>query len=110
METMNWGNLHKGTCPRCDEVLFQDKFELVKCGFCTFKIRLGKYTDLVKGKEASAYRHAVKRNQFVDKYHKQQKRSVKLAIDKQTAERESNLKRMKAKMNLSNGLLDSSLF
>lgn len=94
---MNWENLSSGRCPKDDEELYQDKFDFLKCGYCTFKIGLGKFTDLTKGKKSTKYKAATKRNKFIHKYKTNIKKSMDKAIDKQREERESNLRRMNAK-------------
>lgn len=101
---MNWKNLSKNQCPKCNRLLNPDHntMAMVKCGgICDFKISYGKLIDLSKGTESLAYMKKVKVNKSIDRY------KEKIAIDKkigylqQQLERESNLRRMKAKELLS---------
>lgn len=57
---MDWNKLKQGICPNieCDEIL-KERFGMVTCGICNFKMRRSKYDDLIKGKESKAYKRKV---------------------------------------------------
>lgn len=48
-------------------------------------------------KDSKAYQRAVRRNENIKRWRKQQKERLALAVEAQNKERESNLRRMKAK-------------
>lgn len=112
---LKWANLQKGMCPKCDMIFNYDEIRpgsMVVCQSrnCSYRISYVKFIELQKGTKSSAYKQMTKYYKSVDRYKEKIKTGYKVAIDAQNAERESNLKRMKAKMKLSNGLLDTSLF
>lgn len=94
-----WKNLHLGLCPKCSGALNEYSGKM-RCD-CGFKIACGKFKDLVKGHESSAYRKVVKKYKAIKKYHKKEKSSLQMAIDKQNQERESNIRRMAVKLSTS---------
>lgn len=94
--TPNWNNLSKGLCPKCSGVLFNNTYSM-KCSDCEFKIGMGKFTDCIKGKEATAYRKILNQRRKIKKFNTIQKSRELTAVELQQKERESNLRRMKAK-------------
>ncbi len=94
---MIWENLQSGLCPKCSSILIQA--DLVKCSnrYCKFLISIGKYGDLAKGKKSSVYQQVVLHNKKINKFKSKEKLKLKNALESQTKERESNLRRMKAK-------------
>ena len=92
-----WDNLHKGLCPKCNGVLFDNTYGFFKCSDCTFKIGSGKFADMVKGKQSTAYRKVLKQRKQAQKFYKKEKTRLGQIIEQQNKERESNLRRMQAK-------------
>lgn len=105
---MNWGILKDGNCPKCANILILKSIDeinhIMKCGVCEFKISLGKYNDLCKGKQSSIYKEKKKKYKSIDRYNDKLKTKAILASEAQRIERESNLRRMIAK-----GLLNPEL-
>lgn len=96
MINKNWGNLSKGTCINCDEIL-EEENGIVFCKYCSFRISLKKYMDLIKGKESQAYKAKVSRFKKIKKFKEKQKKQIKISNDIQNQERLSNLRRMLTK-------------
>ena len=90
---MNWDNLSKGTCPKCDEVL-KSTGSLICCDYCEFRIRLSKYEDLIKGKESKSYKSAISRFEKIKQYKKKEKDNYNKIFQDEKKEKILNLKRM----------------
>ena len=99
---LKWSNLQKGICPKCDMIFDYNEIRpgsLVVCQSrnCTYRISYVKFIDLQKGTKSSVYKQMTKYYKSVDRYKDKVKIGFKSAIEAQNKERESNIKRMKAK-------------
>ena len=57
---MEWNNLQRGLCPKCEELLVQRRDQIV-CTVCEFFMNYGKYLELSKGKNSKYYQRAISR-------------------------------------------------
>lgn len=57
---VEWNNLSKGLCPKCSELLRQERDQIV-CTVCEFHMNYSKYLDLSKGKNSDTYKRAIRR-------------------------------------------------
>ena len=89
---MNWEKLKEGYCPKCEGMLL-DKGRL-KCECCDFEIKKGKYFDLIKGKESTAYKKKKKLWENIKRYKANKKIKQQKSTELQNKEKMFNLKRM----------------
>lgn len=87
-KSINWNNLSKGLCPKCNEILKQEESFLI-CE-CDFKIGIEKYKDLIKGKKSKPYLRVINKIKKIKKYNEK----LNSGVFTQNREIKQNLKRM----------------
>lgn len=113
---MNWDNLKRGTCPTCDEVLYQPggrEGSMVECKYCPFKIKLAKYTDLIKGKQSNAYKNRVAdicRRRAFEKKREERKRTIGVTAKKKYGKKQDDERRHSLNLMLRRGLITKAEF
>lgn len=99
---IRWANIKDGKCPKCStdfDITTIKQGKMIRCASerCDYKISYLKYIDLLKGTKSSHYKEMVKYYKSVDRYKQKKKADYQKAIDLQNQERESNLRRMRAR-------------